>query len=130
MQYKDLLTLLLERHDLPRDSMLAAMRALMSGEYTPVQIAGFLIALRMKGETVTEIAAAADVMRELRSRCRSQASIIWSTPAARVATARTPSIFRLLLRSLQQRVARAWPSTAGVRFHPPRAAPTCWKRWG
>jgi anthranilate phosphoribosyltransferase len=65
MQFKDVLTLLVERRDLPRDVMLAAMRALMGGEYTPVQIAGFLIALRIKGETVTEIAAAADVMREL-----------------------------------------------------------------
>ncbi len=65
MQYKDLLTLLLERQDLPRDAMLGAMRALMSGDYTAAQIAGFLIALRMKGETVTEIAAAAEVMREL-----------------------------------------------------------------
>ena len=64
-QYKDLLTLLLDRHDLPRDTMLGAMRALMGGEYTPAQIAGFLIALRMKGESVTEIAAAAAVMREL-----------------------------------------------------------------
>jgi anthranilate phosphoribosyltransferase len=68
MQYKDLLTLLLERQHLPRDAMLVAMRALMGGEYTPAQIAGFLIALRMKGETVTEIAAAADVMRELSTR--------------------------------------------------------------
>jgi anthranilate phosphoribosyltransferase len=65
MIYKDLLTLLIERHDLPHDIMLAAMHALMGGEYTPAQIAGFLIALRMKGETVPEIAAAADVMREL-----------------------------------------------------------------
>ncbi|MBT9589568.1 MAG: anthranilate phosphoribosyltransferase, partial [Thiobacillus sp.] len=65
MQYKDILTLLLDRHDLPRDTMLAAMRALMGGEYTPAQIAGFLVALRMKGETVTEVAAAAAVMREL-----------------------------------------------------------------
>lgn len=65
MQYKDWLTLVLERRDLPHDAMLAAMRALMGGEWTPAQIAGFLIALRMKGETVTEIAAAADVMREL-----------------------------------------------------------------
>ncbi|MHB1216468.1 MAG: anthranilate phosphoribosyltransferase [Thiobacillus sp.] len=65
MQFKDLLTLLIERHDLPHDTMLAAMHALMGGGYTPAQIAGFLIALRMKGETVTEIAAAADVMRAL-----------------------------------------------------------------
>ena len=68
MQTKDLLTLLLGRQDLPRDAMLGAMRALMGGEWTPAQIAGFLIALRMKGETVTEIAAAAEVMRELSTR--------------------------------------------------------------
>ena len=65
MQHKDLLTLLIERRDLPREAMLAAMRAVMGGEWTPAQIAGFLIALRMKGESVTEIAAAAEVMREL-----------------------------------------------------------------
>lgn len=65
MQPKELLTLLIERHDLPHDTMLAAMRGLMGGEWTPAQIAGFLVALRMKGETVTEIAAAAEVMREL-----------------------------------------------------------------
>ena len=65
MLYKELLTLLLDRQDLPRDVMLVAMRALMQGEYTPEQIAGFLVALRMKGESITEIAAAAEVMREL-----------------------------------------------------------------
>lgn len=65
MQYKDMLTLLLEGQDLPREAMLSTMRSLMSGNYTQAQIAGFLIALRMKGESVTEIAAAAEVMREL-----------------------------------------------------------------
>jgi anthranilate phosphoribosyltransferase len=65
MTYKDFLTLLVERHDLPHDTMLSAMHALMGGEWTPAQISGFLVALRMKGETVAEIAAAADVMREL-----------------------------------------------------------------
>ena len=65
MLYKELLTLLLDRQDLPHDIMLVAMRALMSGEYPPEQVAGFLVALRMKGESVAEIAAAAEVMREL-----------------------------------------------------------------
>ncbi|MEQ1663222.1 MAG: anthranilate phosphoribosyltransferase [Thiobacillus sp.] len=65
MQHKDLLTLLIDRRDLPREAMLSAMNALMGGEWTSAQIAGFLVALRMKGETVTEIAAAAEVMREL-----------------------------------------------------------------
>ncbi len=41
------------------------MRLIMTGQATPAQIGGFLIGLRMKGETVEEIAAAAGVMREL-----------------------------------------------------------------
>ncbi len=54
-----------ERQDLSRDDMRAVMRQVMTGEATPAQIAGFLIGLRMKGETVDEITAAAEVMREL-----------------------------------------------------------------
>lgn len=41
------------------------MRLIMTGEATAAQIGGFLIGLRMKGETIDEIAAAAEVMREL-----------------------------------------------------------------
>jgi len=59
------LTALIEKRDLSRDEMLSVMQQIMGGELTPVQIAGILIALRCKGETVTEIAAAAQVMREL-----------------------------------------------------------------
>ncbi|MGV6825789.1 MAG: anthranilate phosphoribosyltransferase [bacterium] len=58
---------LLERNDLDGEEMTAVMRAIMTGEATPAQIGGFLVALRMKGETVVEIAAAAGVMRELAS---------------------------------------------------------------
>jgi anthranilate phosphoribosyltransferase len=54
-----------ERRDLSHDEMAAVMRTIMTGEATPAQIGGFLIGLRMKGETVDEIAAAAAVMREL-----------------------------------------------------------------
>jgi anthranilate phosphoribosyltransferase len=48
--------------------MQSLMREVMAGELTHAQIAGLLIALRIKGETVDEIAAAASVMRELSSK--------------------------------------------------------------
>ncbi|MEE9552411.1 MAG: anthranilate phosphoribosyltransferase [Gammaproteobacteria bacterium] len=50
---------------LNKDDMREVMRNIMTGECTAAQIAGFLIGLRMKGETIDEIAAAAEVMREL-----------------------------------------------------------------
>ena len=53
--------------DLTSAEMEAAMDSIMQGEATPAQIAGFVVALRMKGETVEEIAAAAAVMRDLAS---------------------------------------------------------------
>ena len=60
----DALNQLLAGENLQGDVTGAVMRQIMGGEATPAQIAGFLIALRAKGETVTEITAAARVMRE------------------------------------------------------------------
>ncbi|MCP1673016.1 anthranilate phosphoribosyltransferase [Natronocella acetinitrilica] len=57
-----------EGRDLSHDDMTAVMRTIMTGEATQAQIGGFLVGLRMKGETVEEIAAAAAVMRELATR--------------------------------------------------------------
>jgi len=57
----------LQRQDLSAEQMTEVMRTIMTGGATDAQIGGFLIGLRMKGETVTEITAAASVMRELAS---------------------------------------------------------------
>ncbi len=54
-----------ERQDLDAEEMHDVMQLIMTGQATPSQIGGFLIGLRMKGESVDEIAAAAKVMREL-----------------------------------------------------------------
>ncbi|WP_101758194.1 anthranilate phosphoribosyltransferase [Oceanicoccus sp. KOV_DT_Chl] len=55
----------IENHSLRTEQMIAVMRQIMTGECTDAQIAGFLVALRMKGESVEEIIGAATVMREL-----------------------------------------------------------------
>jgi len=55
---------LLDGHDLSREEARAVMGSIMTGEATPAQIAGFLIALRAKGETADEIAGCAESMRE------------------------------------------------------------------
>ncbi|VAW84619.1 Anthranilate phosphoribosyltransferase [hydrothermal vent metagenome] len=54
--------------DLSIEQMKSVMTTIMNGQATPAQIGGFLIGLRMKGETVEEIAAAAQVMRNLAAR--------------------------------------------------------------
>ena len=65
MQIQATLQKLLDRQHLSGNEMRTAMRAMMQGELTDAQIAGFLIALRCKGETVEEITAAVEVLREL-----------------------------------------------------------------
>jgi anthranilate phosphoribosyltransferase len=52
-------------NNLSRDDMHTVMKTIMQGEATPAQIGGLLVALRLKGESVDEITAAAEVMREL-----------------------------------------------------------------
>ena len=54
---------LLERRDLTREESREVMDSVMRGEATPAQIGGFLIALRLKGETADEIAGFAEAMR-------------------------------------------------------------------
>lgn len=62
--WPDLLADLVRRVDQPAATMAWAMRQLLSGEATPAQLAAFLVALRSKGETVTELNGLVDVMLE------------------------------------------------------------------
>ena len=63
---------LVEQREIFHDEMLSLMRQIMSGEVTPVQIAGIITGLRVKKETVGEIAAAAQVMREFAAKVPAQ----------------------------------------------------------
>jgi anthranilate phosphoribosyltransferase len=61
---REALARLVEGRDLPADEMAAVMDEIMDGRATTAQIAAFAVALRMKGETVEELAAAAGRLRE------------------------------------------------------------------
>jgi anthranilate phosphoribosyltransferase len=60
---QDALARLLDGEDLTREESRAVMGSIMAGEATPAQIGGYLVALRLKGETADEIAGAAEAMR-------------------------------------------------------------------
>jgi anthranilate phosphoribosyltransferase len=61
---QEALTRCIEHREIFHDEMLSLWRKLMGGELTPVQIAGLIMGLRVKKETIGEIAAAAQIMRE------------------------------------------------------------------
>jgi anthranilate phosphoribosyltransferase len=65
MNIQQALSQLVDGTNLSQSEMSAVMQQLMTGEATPAQIGAFLVALRIKGETVDEITGAAQVMRSL-----------------------------------------------------------------
>jgi anthranilate phosphoribosyltransferase len=67
MDIKQALARVVEQQDLTTDEMTAVMRQIMTGDCDDAQIGAFLVALRMKGETIDEIVGAVTVMRELAS---------------------------------------------------------------
>lgn len=65
MNIQQALNKVVEKEDLSREEMRDIMHQIMTGQCDDAQIGAFLVALRMKGETIDEITAAAEVMREL-----------------------------------------------------------------
>jgi len=68
MTAQEALTRTIEHREIFHDEMLDLMRQIMSGQMSPVMIAAIVIGLRVKKETIGEITAAAQVMRELATR--------------------------------------------------------------
>ena len=64
MTPQEALTRIIEHREIFREEMLSLMRTIMSGDVSPVLIAAIITGLRVKKETIGEIAAAAEVMRE------------------------------------------------------------------
>lgn len=65
MDIREAITRILERESLTTEEMVSVVEQIMTGGATDAQIGGFLVALRMKGETVDEITGVAQVMRRL-----------------------------------------------------------------
>ncbi|MFZ4440736.1 MAG: anthranilate phosphoribosyltransferase [Syntrophales bacterium] len=65
--------------DLRETEMMAVMTEVMEGEATPAQIAAFMTALRIKGETVEEVTGAARIMRQKATRIDARSSIVVDT---------------------------------------------------
>lgn len=68
-----------EKEDLKEQEMMDVMTEVMEGEATPAQIASFITALRIKGETVTEVTGAARIMRQKATRIDARSSVIVDT---------------------------------------------------
>ena len=68
MEFQSAIKKIIANQPFTAEEMRQVMRSIMTGEATPAQIGGFLIGLRIRGETVTAISAAASVMRELSTR--------------------------------------------------------------
>ena len=64
MTPQEALARVIEHREIFHEEMLSLMRAIMSGEVSPVLISAIITGLRVKKETIGEIAAAAEVMRE------------------------------------------------------------------
>lgn len=76
MDIKTAIALLSARRDLTESDMEAVVLDIMGGNATPAQIGGFLIALKMKGERVDEIAGAARAMRRYATRVAIQREVV------------------------------------------------------
>lgn len=79
MKIQQAIATIVDGNPLSLEQMTTVMRQLMTGEATDAQIGAFLIALRMKGETVDEITGAATVMRELATKVSINANNIVDT---------------------------------------------------
>ena len=116
-----------EKQNLNNDEMTDVMHQIMTGQATDAQIGGFLIGMRMKGETVEEISAAASVMRSLATPValdkEKLVEIVGTGGDGVVLLTFLPQV---VLSSLQQ--VDELRNTVTVRFQAAPALQMCWKQ--
>jgi anthranilate phosphoribosyltransferase len=76
---KEAIAKVVNKEDLHESEMMQTMEEVMGGKATPAQIAAFITALRMKGETVEEVTGAARIMRQKATRIDARSPIIVDT---------------------------------------------------
>ncbi len=79
MNIREAIERLVKRKNLSEEETIDVINQIMTGEATPLQVASFLTALRMKGETVEEITGAARVMREKAHRVQVGSKVVLDT---------------------------------------------------
>ena len=128
MTSAEALARLLDGHDLSREQARDVMDEVMHGEATPAQIGGFLVALRLKGETADEIAGCAEAMRAhvLRREAEARRPRGHRRDGRRRRSGRSTS--RPRRRCSRRLPAPPSRSTATARSPPPRARQTCSRR--
>ncbi|SOO28207.1 hypothetical protein XAP6164_2230022 [Xanthomonas phaseoli pv. phaseoli] len=119
----------IEHREIFHDEMVELMRQIMRGEVSDMMVAAILTGLRVKKETIGEIAGAATVMREFSRRVEVAIASTWSTSSVPAATVRIPSTSPPAPCSSPQPAAPRWPSMAIAASRPNPAAPTHWKHW-
>ena len=125
------LTRVIEHREIFHDEMLSLMRRIMKGEMSPVMIAALAMGLRVKKETIGEIAAAAQVMREFSTQSadgRPHPGCVDIVRHWRRRRAHVQFFDRIDVCGCRRRCARGQARRA-QRIVIVRQCRTCWNRW-
>jgi hypothetical protein len=130
---QEAISLAVTGQNLDEEQMTATMQEIMSGKATDAQIGSFITALRMKGETIDEIAGAVRVMREkatfVDTGVDTASGELLMDIGAQAATVPAPLMSPPPRPLLWPGPESRWPSTVIGPYLLPAAVPMCWRPW-